>query len=64
MVLMGLAFASVVTWTVWLAKTIEIFFAKSTCCFGTVRGFYLAQFSRKRWWCGRTVSRLFIESGA
>src|SRR6516225_11098099 len=27
-VLIGLAFASVVTWTVWLAKTIEIFFAK------------------------------------
>jgi len=27
-VLMGLAFASIVTWTVWLAKTIEIFFAK------------------------------------
>jgi len=27
-VLIGLAFASVVTWTVWLAKSIEIFFAK------------------------------------
>ena len=27
-VLIGLAFASIVTWTVWLAKTIEIFFAK------------------------------------
>ena len=27
-VLIGLAFASLVTWTVWLAKTIEIFFAK------------------------------------
>jgi biopolymer transport protein ExbB len=27
-VLLGLAFASVVTWTVWLAKTIEIVFAK------------------------------------
>ena len=27
-VLIGLAFASVITWTVWLAKTIEIFFAK------------------------------------
>src|SRR6266516_1074322 len=27
-VLLGLAFASIVTWTVWLAKTIEIFFAK------------------------------------
>jgi biopolymer transport protein ExbB len=27
-VLIGLAAASVVTWTVWLAKTIEIFFAK------------------------------------
>jgi biopolymer transport protein ExbB len=27
-VMVGLAFASVVTWTVWLAKSIEIFFAK------------------------------------
>jgi biopolymer transport protein ExbB len=27
-VLVGLAFASLVTWTVWLAKSIEIFFAK------------------------------------
>src|SRR5215831_5115227 len=27
-IMIGLAFASVVTWTVWLAKTIEIFFAK------------------------------------
>jgi biopolymer transport protein ExbB len=27
-VLIGLAFASLVTWTVWLAKSIEIFFAK------------------------------------
>jgi biopolymer transport protein ExbB len=27
-VLIGLVFASIVTWTVWLAKTIEIFFAK------------------------------------
>jgi biopolymer transport protein ExbB len=27
-VLIGLAFASIVTWTVWLAKSIEIFFAK------------------------------------
>src|SRR5262245_59341520 len=27
-VLIGLAFASVVTWTVWLAKTIEIIIAK------------------------------------
>src|SRR5262245_48335575 len=27
-VLIGLAAASIVTWTVWLAKTIEIFFAK------------------------------------
>ena len=27
-VLIGLAFASVLTWTVWLAKSIEIFFAK------------------------------------
>src|SRR5262249_20635012 len=27
-VLIGLALASVVTWTVWLAKSIEIFFAK------------------------------------
>jgi len=27
-VLIGLAFASIVTWTVWLAKTVEIFFAK------------------------------------
>jgi len=27
-VLIGLAVASIVTWTVWLAKTIEIFFAK------------------------------------
>jgi biopolymer transport protein ExbB len=27
-VLLGLAFASLVTWTVWLAKSIEIFFAK------------------------------------
>lgn len=27
-VLIGLAFASVVTWTVWLAKSIEIFYAK------------------------------------
>src|SRR3989442_11139499 len=27
-VLIGLALASIVTWTVWLAKTIEIFFAK------------------------------------
>src|SRR4029450_2753639 len=27
-VLIGLAFASIVTWTVWRAKTIEIFFAK------------------------------------
>src|SRR5262245_14373196 len=27
-VLIGLAFASVVTWTVWLAKSMEIFFAK------------------------------------
>ena len=27
-VLIGLAFASVVTWTVWLAKTVEIVFAK------------------------------------
>ncbi|MFL6833389.1 MAG: MotA/TolQ/ExbB proton channel family protein [Xanthobacteraceae bacterium] len=27
-VLIGLAFASIVTWTMWLAKSIEIFFAK------------------------------------
>src|SRR5216683_750882 len=27
-VLIGLAFASLVTWTVWLAKTVEIIFAK------------------------------------
>src|SRR5260370_10147767 len=27
-VLIGLVFASIVTWTVWLAKSIEIFFAK------------------------------------
>jgi biopolymer transport protein ExbB len=27
-VLIGLAFASIVTWTVWLAKSVEIFFAK------------------------------------
>src|SRR4029450_6078489 len=27
-VLIGLVFASIVTWTVWLAKTIEIFFSK------------------------------------
>jgi biopolymer transport protein ExbB len=27
-VLIGLAFASIVTWTVWLAKSLEIFFAK------------------------------------
>src|SRR5215472_6766812 len=27
-VLIGLAFAPIVTWTVWLAKTIAIFFAK------------------------------------
>jgi biopolymer transport protein ExbB len=27
-VLIGLAFASIVTWTVWLSKTIEIFFAR------------------------------------
>ena len=27
-VIVGLAFASVVTWTVWLAKSIELFFAR------------------------------------
>src|SRR5262249_56659526 len=27
-VLVGLAFASLVTWTVWLAQSVEIFFAK------------------------------------
>ena len=31
-VLIGLAAASIVTWTVWLAKTIEIFFAKRDVC--------------------------------
>ena len=31
-VLIGLVFASIVTWTVWLAKTIEIFFAKRDVC--------------------------------
>ena len=30
-VLIGLAFASIVTWTVWLAKTIEIVLAKRVC---------------------------------
>ena len=34
-VLIGLAFASIVTWTVCLAKTIEIFCAQATCACGT-----------------------------
>ena len=38
-VLMGLAFASVVTWTVWLAKTIEIFFAKRRVALALCGGF-------------------------